>query len=393
MKISRASRWGLLAIYYLIFGAAYIVLLLRQSEDPVLLGYSLRYIVILAVSAFGFFLPAIATKVFQRLGLKKLAFAMVPLCILVVWLYIGGSVYYYHSQKLKVYDPFLQLPPERFAVGTKTSDTLRILAMGGSTTIGSLYPERLGKVLRERYPERRVEVLNAGVPWWTSKHSLINYVTYGRSLQADIILVMHGINDLYRSFTPLQSSIGEYKDDWSHFYGPTIRTARRPTFEEAILTPLIGVAYAIVEDRPVDFPVQRFESLGPFEQHMAGIARYVVADGTRVAFLTQPSIYRPDLSPEDEKKLMFNFVFCKQWSGFLKREYPSVSAMAGAMHAANEITRGVAARQGVPLIDVASRVPKDWDHFTDDVHHTDQAGNLIGGLVAEELIRSGWIAE
>jgi len=393
MKASRVTLLGLLAAYYVIFTAVYIALLLHRSEDPVFLGYSLRYIGVLIVALCGFFLPTIGKKLLQRLGSKKLAFAMIPACVVAVCFYIGGSIYYYQSQKLKVYAPFLQLAPARFAVGPKTPDTIRILAMGGSTTIGSRYPKRLEEALQEQYPARRVEVLNAGVPWWTSKHSLINYVTYGRSLQADIILVMHGINDLYRSFAPSPSSLGEYNDDWTHFYGPTIRTARRPTFEEAVLMPFIGVAYAVVEDRPVDFPVQRFRALVPFEKHMAAMANYATADGAPIVFLTQPSIYRPDLTQEDTKRLMFNFVFCKEWSGFLEREYPSASAMARAMHAANEITRDVAARQGASLVDLASRVPKDWDHFTDDVHHTERAGNLIGDLVAEELIRSGWLAE
>ena len=36
----------------------------------------------------------------------------------------------------------------------------------------------------------------AGMDWYTTKHSLINYVTYYRDWQPDVVVVMHAINDL-----------------------------------------------------------------------------------------------------------------------------------------------------------------------------------------------------
>ena len=44
--------------------------------------------------------------------------------------------------------------------------------------------------------------------WYTTKHSLINYVTNLRDAELDLIVVMHAVNDLYRSFFPPDFTIG-----------------------------------------------------------------------------------------------------------------------------------------------------------------------------------------
>ena len=42
---------------------------------------------------------------------------------------------------------------------------------------GDRYPRVLEHLLRERFPGRRIDVFNAGMDGYTSKHSLINYVS------------------------------------------------------------------------------------------------------------------------------------------------------------------------------------------------------------------------
>lgn len=67
------------------------------------------------------------------------------------------------------------------------------------------------------------------------KHSLISYVTYYTHWRPDVVIVMHGINDLTRSFSPPYFAVGPYNEQWTHFCGPAIYGARPPTFEQHLL--------------------------------------------------------------------------------------------------------------------------------------------------------------
>jgi len=57
---------------------------------------------------------------------------------------------------------------------TPGDDTLRIVCLGDSTTFGTgsnddeTYPAQLQNILRRRYPGRNVEVINAGIPGYSS---------------------------------------------------------------------------------------------------------------------------------------------------------------------------------------------------------------------------------
>ena len=384
--MGQTLRRTLLALYYLAAAGAYALLLSRQSSEPLLYRYSGRYLVVLGFALSLFAAPHICRFVWKELGWKRAAFAAIPASVLAMGVYLAGSIYYYNVDATRVYDPFLQMPPARFSITPKTEGELRILAMGGSTTFSSTYPETLGAELQRELPDRSTTVMNAGVPWWTTKHSLINYTTYGYRLDPDIVLVMHGINDVVRSCTNEEFTIGPYNDDYSHFYGATIRTAKPLTAERALFLGLFGSAYAIINNRAVDKPVDWFRSLDPFEENLRRTVALAASDGSRAVLLTQPTAYRFDQKDDPRYPGGFGFSFCSSWTGFTEREYPSSRSMAAVMREANERIRRVAREQGVLLIDLEQLVPKLQANFVDEVHHTDEIGDKIGESIARALL-------
>jgi hypothetical protein len=62
------------------------------------------------------------------------------------------------------------------------------------------------------------------------------------------------------------------------------------------------------------------------------------------------------------------------------------------MRAYNDATRRVAAEEGVALVDLEPQVPKDLAHFTDDVHYTDAAFDVVADAVTRGLEASGVLA-
>lgn len=84
----------------------------------------------------------------------------------------------------------------------KPPNVFRIVALGGSTTYGDhiarweeTYPAQLESVLREQH--HAVEVVNAGVPGYSSWEILIAFEFRILDLQPDLILFYEGINDLF----------------------------------------------------------------------------------------------------------------------------------------------------------------------------------------------------
>ncbi len=93
----------------------------------------------------------------------------------------------------------------------------RIICLGGSTTFsdpvktGDLsYPAILEKImLKEGYD---VDIVNCGLPYYSSAEVLGNYLFKGTYLDADVILIMTGLNDIEPLMSPK-----DYKPDYSHW--------------------------------------------------------------------------------------------------------------------------------------------------------------------------------
>src|SRR5205807_4189844 len=138
----------------------------------------------------------------------------------------------------------------------KQASTFRILALGGSTTRDvslkkdDRYPAVLERILQERYPTTRIEVLNGGMDWYTTEHALIQYAFGASDWNPDLVVFFEGINDLCRSCASPQLAVGEYKSDYSHFYGPVIRAYHTPAFESWLVQPIARVWYSDLRRQP-----------------------------------------------------------------------------------------------------------------------------------------------
>ena len=346
------------------------------------------------------FLPMFLLIFKTRFGGRTLLFSTLPTIVLLGLIYFGAAFHYYATIR-HPFDAFLQMPPKPFdatAVGG-SGRVFRIVTLGGSTTRNLHFPEqynypyKLQKLLQKRYPADWIEVLIAGMEWYTTKHSLIHYVTYCNQWHADLVVVMHAVNDLYRSFAAPEYTIGPYNDEWSHFYGPAIDAANAPTFERYLLGKLTGSLGWYQTVRAVDYPLERYASLSPFDTHLCAIVHYAKSDGAAVLLITQPSLYKDVMSQKEEAALRFGKSFCVTVRDRFHRDYAGPRSLLGAMNAFNERTREIAASNQVLLLDADHLVPKNLANFIDDVHYTEAGSSLLAELVAVRIADSGMIAQ
>ncbi len=85
----------------------------------------------------------------------------------------------------------------------KATGTFRVVVLGGSHVFGwgasndeATIPAVLERVLRERYPQRNIEVINAGRRWYNSTQALILYETVLTHLSPDALVFMGGYTGL-----------------------------------------------------------------------------------------------------------------------------------------------------------------------------------------------------
>jgi len=308
--------------------------------------------------------------------------------LLISLLYLFSSAYYYYTRTYK-FDPFLQMPPPNISSEYGSSTNYRILILGGSTSTD--YHTFLGDTLLEAYPNREVEIINGARMWWTSRHSLIAYSTMYDLYDPDLVIIMHGINDLIRSCVGTDYSLGEYKEDYSHYYGAAINGAQPPNFAEYLFGRYYGVVrdnwYSRLRFRAIDYPVEEFRSIKSFQINIERLVMRIKSDGADVVLITQPSLYKRDLSSQETALLKFPRAFCMDRTNFFHISYPSFESMRITMQAFNNSIRYIVEQADVYLVDAAPMVEKTASNFMDDVHYT-QLGNKELSSMIYQVIES-----
>jgi len=102
----------------------------------------------------------------------------------------------------------------------KKADEIRIVALGGSSTVGNgnidkeTYPMRLQEMLRIKFPDKKITVINAAAGGYTTIESLGYLNSRLRYFKPDLILVMHAWNDMYY-FTKSDEAISKWRENFN----------------------------------------------------------------------------------------------------------------------------------------------------------------------------------
>ena len=375
-----------LIIYYVFALLLVVGFSTHTSYLPDILVYSKKYFIFLVgtVVVLLLIVPYFLNRFLQKHSSKELFFTLFPTMILLGIIYTAANLYYY-SGRQHLFDPFMQVPPSTYYYDMeKDTSTIRILCLGGSTTrfvnADSLdrYPSILQQILDKE--NKKYEVLNAGMDWYTSKHSLINYAAYCRNYQADIVVVMHAINDVYRSFSPPDFAIGKYEIDYSHFYGPSINGAQPQSFSGLIYKNFRKIWFG-KNVTPRDFEISEFVSKKEFENYLSQLVELIRQDGAQPILVSQGHMYRENLTKEENSKIWMSRAFCEKDSKF-----PNIQSLAKAMDAYNATTKKVTEQFQIPFVDADPHLPKNLEHFIDDVHYTTLGSTKLATLISKYIL-------
>ena len=277
----------------------------------------------------------------------------------------------------------------------KRTELFRIVCLGGSTTYGpsaaTAYPAVLEKLLREEGVE--VEVVNSGVPGWTSRETLLNFQLRVAPLAPDLVVIYHGRNDL------IPQAYNDFQNDYSHFRNPEFdfrevsiaRASLKRWFRISHLFMLATRAAPQIShfDEAAEHPIfaaVRVENRPSPEQAAANLA-----EGNRTAAFRSNTeeVIRSALD-SGAHVLLATFAFRSEKlkeSHFLAADPVMERPLNDQLDRNNEELRGLARQYNLLLAETA--VLADHPELFNDDCHVDTQGHMMRARAILETLRQG----
>lgn len=278
----------------------------------------------------------------------------------------------------------------------KPPNTFRIVCVGGSTAYDTqvrrdeAWPTRLQDFLRKRFPNPRIEVVNAGLPGRTSADNLINLGLRLLPLKPDVILFYEGLND------PKPNAVPGFWPDYSHYYSPP-DSISVVLFHRLINRSLLlsHIRYRIrpllnpwLRDNPRGLPVPRTDKVseaGPntYRRNLQSMIAMAHRQGSKIMVAATVRSVKPNpMDPDPDGK-----------NGYLLRLYTGLTldGIEKALAAYNQVNREVAQSDADCLVDLESVVPASAEYFTDGLHFTPKGSELVARTLADSACWENWI--
>ena len=271
------------------------------------------------------------------------------------------------------------------------------------------WPHLVMESLNGVQKSRAVWVGNAGISATTAVHHLVLMQWLPEILHFDMAVFMIGLTDLTASLafeeTPTQTLLE--KQAWFGDLppGPHWRVEKLyPLYRRLEFYRLTEEAIQILKQhlsRPVSLALpdiawyrkRRASSpIVPLPDLSAGLREYhsrILALASRCRdlqmrclFLTQPSMWRDNLSPYEQTL---------PWEGYTgfwahPKGYISAGDMARAMDQYNHLLLDVCRQQGLECYDISSHVPKDTSAFFDELHFNEAGARLVARNLTAYLL-------
>ena len=254
--------------------------------------------------------------------------------------------------------------------------------------------------LRREYPDRKIEVQNAGMDWHTTQHSLMKYLFILQDFDPDLIVIYHAINDLCRSLSPPLLARGEYRTDYSHYYGPVARMV--DDYFDVSPQPTLLVYGKISEmihrywfsdfrmpdmlRQPREIEITEWKSLPAFTRNLRDLADILRQKNVHLIMASQPYLYKTNMTPQEQSVISFADKLCRN-----VETKPNLASMISGMNQFNDAARHVATENDIPFVELEHQMPKTLDYFYDDVHYTPLGNTWIADQITAQIISSGFL--
>lgn len=407
--------------------------------------YSYSYFLMIILSILAFFPYILFIRFFQRPSQfyykkKKINLSskhkLIILCVVLILLITSGEIYMreknlYVRQTVynMVFQPFLQnkMRPNlgaEFHIDSygfradaitikKPKNTYRIAILGGSTAyeVNVSYNQSAPKLLQDmlnKHYSKKIQVINAGVSGYTSEHTLIDYQTRVSDFKPDLVIMWHGVNDMYASCADPNSITGPYQPDYTNYLGPIQNMVETYFFPPLFSIHFYTLDYAMnliethlysdfdnlynnLADGTIEYQRSKipsgnmqFPSITSYKRNLRYITVAVLADNTKFIIGNQPNMFATD----QKYHMTTDGIFC--YNGKIKA---NMQSQIKGMAEFNAVTKEVANEYHIPFIDLNSAIPKTPEYFFDDVHWTPKGNEIAAKKLYNFIVAGNYISQ
>jgi lysophospholipase L1-like esterase len=276
----------------------------------------------------------------------------------------------------------------------KPDGVYRIVVLGGSSTYDvriednhETFTAQLEKMLNDEYGYQNVEVINAGVPGYSSWEMLVDLEFRVLDLEPDLLIIYEGTNDVHARLVEPTAYRGDNSGRRRPWQAPPVGLWEHSALLR-ILSRLANLTRQVSIDDFVSAPT--FLSW-PYESRLSA------SDLSPAEILQDnpPTYFRRNLEDmiaiADEQGVE---VVLATWaySPFL-RDYASKPAYQLGFEENNSVAREVAISHHIPLFDFAGVMPQDPKYWADGRHSNAAGAALKASLFAEYLQSEGLLEQ
>ncbi len=269
-----------------------------------------------------------------------------------------------------------------FSVSPTPSD-LRIVCLGDSVVFGGggmmndeqTFPAVLEQLLNASIATRHIEVINAGVPGWTTPKVLWDFEHRVAKFSPQVVVIYAIANDItaaMRTEAPIKPVTGMQSinllSEW-----PKKNSVFYNAFRES-------TKFLRPETAGANFKAFPSSAKKKFYHDYKLLVESCEEHGMTPVLVTLAQAFRPDQPREDQLDLLGGSL----WGLGLEEVYLAHQTL-------NDVIRTVAKEKGVPLVDIAEQVPGGKKYFLDAIHYSVEGQKAVAGLLAQGLQRSAAI--
>lgn len=287
----------------------------------------------------------------------------------------------------------------------KAPGEIRIATIGGSTTasINLSYEENwpgiVGAYLQTRFPDRKISVINAGIPGFDTAQSIGNLALRVMPYQPDIVIIYHAYNDL-----KAVRAEGSFSPDYTHIHPKPFGFHVDAGWTESLLENSMLYVRARNRNLVVDkldrlkasqetgLPTVPEQAVRTFEQHMRALAAIARSGNAQVVFPSFATLHEPGLDYGDDSVVSNLSNLRRSELRALLYYTPglTVNGVLDGIVKYNDVMRRIAEQVGVHWVDTASALNHEEKYFLDRVHFSREGANRFAAEIApklEELVR------
>lgn len=287
----------------------------------------------------------------------------------------------------------------------KPDGAYRIVAVGGSTTYGLFldlwqlaYPSQLQEMLQRDFGFDQVELINAGVPQYSTWESAVNMLLRIPDLEPDLVIIYHGINDVGVRLTD-----PEYYDGLNAGKGYWVD--RDDPLPPSVLWRLAlkRLGYELPVAYELDTTFRRPDGIRSCDQDTSGdetLCRGFNMSAKEVLAANPPIYFERNLRNMIAlARGMNSDILLLTWA-YSPLDFPDAGGggmvqqhLQAGVDEHNAIVRRLAEEEGTLFFDLAASMPTDEQYWVNGVHMKAAGTAEMARQIAEYLAASGILAQ